>query len=317
MPALPAVAFAIQPGFSLFGYGVARDLFRMAGEAAGIPVGQCFTAARARGPVQSSCGAVVEADAGWQQARSAQVLFVCSSPGRGTAGQDPGLAAAIRAAHRHGALLFGLGSGVWPLAAAGVLEGRTASADTGELAALRSAFPEVRFTSAPVSRDGPVATCIGGDSVTDMMLQYFETAHGPGLAEAARRAVFLKPARSEGLMRALGADAAAGAPDPRLQRCLQILDQSIDAPPSIPGLCAAAGVPERTLARLTRAAFGCSPAALAMRIRLHHAAVLLRHSPRSIQAVSADCGFAGAAHFSAAFSRRYGQTPTAFRNANL
>lgn len=310
---LPSVAFAIQPGFSLFGYGVARDLFRFADNTEPLPVARVFTAAPSPGPVRSSCGAVVEADAGWQEARQAQVLFICSSPGHGADGQDPGLIAAVRAAGRHGALLFGLGSGVWPLAAAGVLDGKNASADPGEIAALRIAYPKVRFTLAPVSLAAKVATCIGGDSVTDMMLQYFELAYGSDMATAVRRAVFLKPARSEGLMRALGCRTPVQELDPRLQRCLQILDQSIANPPSIPGLCRDAGLPERTLGRLTQAAFGCSPAALALRIRLHHAAALLRLSPNSIQSVSADCGFSDPSHFAAAFRRHYGQPPGAYR----
>lgn len=313
MTKVPLYAFAIQDGFSLFGYGIARDLLRMAAGRSEAPAAHCVTLGPAGGAVRSSCGAVVMADSGWQPHPKMQALFVCSSAVRSAAAQDKSLLACIRAAHRHGAYLCGLGSGVWPLAAAGVLNGQQASADPGEIAALRSAFPQVQFTLAPVTLDAGTATCIGGDSVTDMMLRYLKAAHGPETVAAARRAVFLKPARSEGLMRALGCSAPGQDLDPRLQRCLHILDQSIAAPPFIPALCRDAGLPERTLGRLTRAAFGCSPAALALRIRLHHAESLLRHTPRSVQEISADCGFATASHFAAAFRRRYGQSPGAFR----
>lgn len=313
MPVIPRLAFSIHDGFSLFGYGVARDLLRMANHCTGVPLAVCVTASASTGPVRSSCGAEVLADTSWRDLGPVQALFACSYNSRTPGEPDPKLLGCIRSVRRHGGLLFGLGSGVWPLAAAGVLDGGRAAADPGEIAALRSRFPKVSFTLAPFVTDGPVATCIGGDSVTDMMLDYLATTHGPALAENVRRQVFLKPARSEALMRSLGYMAPATELDPRLSHALQLLDQNTANPPNVAEVCAMIGLSERTLGRLTKAAFGCSPAILSLRLRLHHAAIMLSHSPRSVKHIASACGFASPAHFSAAFKRRFGQTPTAHR----
>ncbi|WP_374015247.1 hypothetical protein [Phaeobacter sp. A36a-5a] len=86
MPPKKLAVFAVHTGFSLFGYGIARDLIRMANDTGSNVQVDVATAASNSGPVRSSCGAVVLADHGWPVISRADYVFVCSSRDPGSEG---------------------------------------------------------------------------------------------------------------------------------------------------------------------------------------------------------------------------------------
>lgn len=69
------------------------------------------------------------------------------------------------------------------------------------------------------------------------------------------------------------------------------------------------------LARLFRSATGSSPMAHYQRRRCHHAAAMLMDPGRSVTEVSANLGFADAAHFSRLFKEHFGVAPRTWRSA--
>lgn len=305
-------AFVLPPQFSLFGCGVALDLIRMANDSLPQQGLRTRIVAGAAGPVEASCGAYLVADTAWSELRSADLLFVCSSR-HGAAVSDPGLLACLRRSRRRGARIIALGSGIWAVARAGLLAGRRSAADPSEARRLQEAYPETEFTLEPFVVDGPVATCIGGDSVTDLMLRLLAEQFGPRVAEDVRRFVFLKPTRSLGLLRSLGLFDPTIALDRRLARMLVLFEQRLDVPQPLHRLCREVGLSPRSLGRLTADAFGCSPKALYLRMRLTHAEALLLDTALPISAVAAACGFRQPSHFSRAFAARYGDSPRNWR----
>ena len=307
-------AFALPPLFSLFGCGVALDLIRMANDSLPRPLLRTRIAAAAAGPVEASCGARLLADTAWSGLRSADLLFVCSSR-HGAAATDPRLLACLRRCGRGGARIVGLGSGIWAVARAGLLAGRRAAADPGEARRLREAFPGTDFTLEPFVVDGPVATCIGGDSVTDLMLRLLAEQLGPRVAEDVRRFVFLKPTRSLDLLRSLGLFDPTTALDRRLVRILALFEQQLEEPRPLAVSCREVGLSPRSLNRLTARAFGCSPKTLQLRMRLAHARSRLADTQLPVAAGAAACGFRQPSQFSRAFSALQGASPRDWRAA--
>jgi AraC-like DNA-binding protein len=57
------------------------------------------------------------------------------------------------------------------------------------------------------------------------------------------------------------------------------------------------------------------PNAMLTNIRLERAAQDLRYSRKSITDISLDCGFSQPQHLATAFRRKFGLTPTAFRQS--
>jgi AraC family carnitine catabolism transcriptional activator len=306
-------AFLIQDHFSLFGYGVACDLIRMANEYSDGPRFMTITVGKSRDPVKASSGTQILPDIGWDRLDHADTIFVCSFKKAGAHTIDKSLAACLRRNHRHGARIVGFGTGVWSLAQAGLLKGRKAAADPKEVSGLRENFPDTEYSVAPYVIDGDIATCIGGDSVTDLVLALLTRDFSPVLAENVRRFIFLKPTRSIELMRSLGLYDPTVALDPRLARALDIFDKTITEPLSLNMVCDQIGVSLRSLTRLTTQSFNCSPKTLSMWVRLNHAEMLLQHTRHSITQIGVMCGFQNSSHFSTAFKHWKAISPSQFR----
>ncbi len=81
-------------------------------------------------------------------------------------------------------------------------------------------------------------------------------------------------------------------------------------------LAAAAHLSPNHLLRLFKAATGSSPGDYLLRVRLNHAAKLLRESSRSIGEIASSSGFADSNYVSRRFRARYGQSPRDYRSEN-
>lgn len=313
MPDKKCAVFAIHDDFSLFGYGIARDLIRMANDTGSNVQVEALTAAAAAGPVRSSCGAVVLADHDWSAISRADYVFVCSSRGQRPAEFPAAMLAGLRTCHRHGGWVIGLGTSIFALGKAGLLAGKRATAHPAQLPALQQAFPDTDFTFQPFLIDQRVATCVGGDAVTDLLLGLLSRAFDPAIAENVRRHVLLKPERSETFTASAGVEGSLESLDPRLARYIQLVEQTLSTPRPMNEICASIAISSRTLSRLTHDAFHCAPGKLSARIRLNYAASLLRYSSKCLPEISEACGYRSTAHFSEAFNTHFKMRPGKYR----
>ncbi len=69
------------------------------------------------------------------------------------------------------------------------------------------------------------------------------------------------------------------------------------------------------LSRLVREREGCTFSELLIRLRLEHAAMLLRETGLLVDEIADRCGYRSTTFFTAAFKRRYGLPPARFRSA--
>ena len=99
----------------------------------------------------------------------------------------------------------------------------------------------------------------------------------------------------------------------RLDGVLELMRTSYAEPLSLDRLAAEARVSKYHLSRLFREATGSTPHAYLVRVRLEAAARLLEGTDLPVAQVAHRCGFVRPAHFGAAFSRRHGVTPSAYR----
>lgn len=81
-------------------------------------------------------------------------------------------------------------------------------------------------------------------------------------------------------------------------------------------LAALAGLSVDHFVRAFRLATGRTPHQYLLDQRLDRAAAALRETTAPVAEIARRCGFAGSAHFGAAFRRRRGMTPTAWRRAD-
>ncbi|MEM6897563.1 MAG: AraC family transcriptional regulator [Pseudomonadota bacterium] len=82
-----------------------------------------------------------------------------------------------------------------------------------------------------------------------------------------------------------------------------------------PGFIAAAGRSHEHVCRTCREVLGLTPTDYINRIRIDHAARLLRTEDTSVEAIAGLCGFENTSYFYRLFSRTFGDTPKRYRAA--
>jgi AraC family transcriptional regulator len=100
----------------------------------------------------------------------------------------------------------------------------------------------------------------------------------------------------------------------RLRLVLEYIEDTLGQPIKLRELAALAGISARHFERAFRQSTGSSPHAYVMNRRLHMAHDLLINQPELlIDKIALRLGFSSSSHFSAAFRRQTGLTPTDFR----
>jgi AraC family transcriptional regulator len=107
---------------------------------------------------------------------------------------------------------------------------------------------------------------------------------------------------------------SGGLSSRRLRLVLEYIEDTLGQPIKLRALAALAGFSARHFERAFRQSTGSSPHAYVMDRRLHRARDLLINRPESaIEEIAVQLGFSSSSHFSSAFRRLTGLTPTDFR----
>lgn len=282
------VAVLVYDGLCTFEFGIAVEMF-------GLPrpewrdwyrFGLC---AVDRGEMRAAGGMRVLADAGLERLAVAGTVIV---PGwRGVdAVPPPALLDALRKAHARGARLLSFCSGVFVLAATGLLDGHRATTHWRYVDALAERFPRIRIEPDVLYVDeGSLLTSAGSAAALDLSLHLIRRDYGPEVANTvARRAVV--PAHRDG-----GQAQFIQSPLPEqgatLGKLLEWMRRHLDQPLPLAELAERARMSERTLLRRFDEATGCSPKQWLTRERLNRARELLEGSDLPVERIADVCGF--------------------------
>lgn len=99
-----------------------------------------------------------------------------------------------------------------------------------------------------------------------------------------------------------------------LQAAMQLINQQLDAPPSLSEIARLVGTHDKKLSAIFRQHLNMTVFVFIREQRLRRSQQLLHGSHLSIQDIADLVGFRSAANFSTAFRERTGMTPSAFRN---
>jgi len=99
----------------------------------------------------------------------------------------------------------------------------------------------------------------------------------------------------------------------RLCRAREVLAELDGPQPTIEALAREIGISPAHFIRQFEALFGVTPHQYRIQVRLDRAKQLLAVQRRAVTAVCMDVGFSSLGSFSTLFSRRFGETPTAYR----
>lgn len=101
--------------------------------------------------------------------------------------------------------------------------------------------------------------------------------------------------------------------DRRLARAVDYMTAHFAEPIGLERLAREAGMSKFHFAHVFRERLGTTPHRYLVQLRMNAARSMLATTSRTIAEIAAACGYESAAHFGAAFQRRYGASPGAFR----
>ncbi|MQA42331.1 GlxA family transcriptional regulator, partial [Rugamonas aquatica] len=205
-------------------------------------------------------------------------------------------------------------TGVFVLARAGLLRGRSVVTHWMDVAALQAQHAELQvLDDAIYVKDGPYYTSAGIAAGIDLALSLVEEDRGRGAAlDTAKRLVvfFKRPGGQRQFSSELLAQADPQGLHGQLTDWLRPrLKRQID----VEQMAAAFAVSVRTLHRRLQQEAGVSPAQLLLRLRMEAACGLLERPGMSVKRAASQSGFGNEYNLRRAFSAQLGVVPSAYQ----
>jgi len=309
------VAVVVSPPVPAFELGILSEVFGLGRIDPSLPRYRYAVCAEQRRPLPTTSGFGMTPTDGLRRAAGADLVMVT-----GAAPPVPPPSAAVvralRAAAARGAIVASACTGVFALAAAGLLDGRRATTHWAYADQLARDYPAV--TVEPDSlyvRDGNIATSAGSTAVIDLCLALVRDAHGAEIANRVARELVVPAHRDGGQTQYAEAPVAAVATGSPISAVLDWSIEHLAEDLDVDELARRAAMSPRTFARRFREVTGTTPAAWLRRQRLLAAERLLETTEVTVDAIAHRTGLGSGDTLRRQFARARGIPPEAYRRA--
>jgi transcriptional regulator GlxA family with amidase domain len=303
------VALLVLPNASLLSVASTLDPLRNANRHLGHPAIRWTVIAPEADPVPLTCGLSLPVMGDLSAAEGADLLVVIAGFQARDLATRALTARLARLAPRVGALAA-LDSGAWLLARAGLLDGFRATTHWEDLEDFAAAYPAVTVVPDRFVIDRTRLTAGGAAPAFDMMVHLIRQWHGPRIAHEVENSFITQTVAPD--VPQLRRPASA-RDDPRVRAAVALMESAIDRPLPMAEIAARTGLSVRRMEGLFRAAFGLTPGAFFLDLRLQAARRLLADTRHPVATVALRCGFSSPATFARAFAKRHATSPSAFR----
>jgi AraC family transcriptional regulator, transcriptional activator FtrA len=264
------------------------------------------------GPIRGIGGIRVESTAGLRALRHAGTIVI---PGWRDTDEPPpeSLTRELRLAHVRGARLVSICSGVFVLAAAGLLEGKRVTTHWRYADRLISRFPNVQVQPDVLYIDeGNILTSAGSAAGIDLCLHIVRRDYGADIANVVARRLVVAPHREGGQAQYVPCPIRTES-EGGLARVLEWAQKHIDRPLSVDEMARRALMSARTFARRFREETGTTPHQWLTHQRVLHAQRLLETTSDSMDEIAEAVGFGTATTLRQHFARLRRTSPTRYR----
>lgn len=315
-PALtgPQVVVLAYDGLCTFEFGVAYEVFGLARPEMGPGWYRYRTATIEPGPLRAAGGLRFEADGGLEALEKADLILI---PGwRGIDAPVPrSLIEALCRAYARGARIATLCSGVFVLAATGLLDGKRATTHWRYAEALATRFPAIIVEADRLYSDnGSLLTAAGSAAGIDLCLSIVRQDFGVEAANSVARRLVVPPHRDGGQAQFILHPVPRTHEGERLSGIIDWIEANPCADLSIEVLAERAGMSLRSFQRRFSETTGISAGAHVIRARLRHAQRLMeaRHDLK-MEDVAALSGFGSVDTMRHHFIKEHQLSPAAWR----
>jgi transcriptional regulator GlxA family with amidase domain len=309
------IVFVIFDGFQSLDLVGPHEVFQNASRLTGGY--RCEIVAPAAGPVASGSGLLVHAEVSVASADPAGVDTLVVAGGRGVdaARHDPALVGWVAAAGARSRRVTSVCSGVFLLAAAGLVTGRRVTTHWAREAQLRREHPDVRVDCDPIFiRDGRIWTSAGVTAGMDLALALVEEDLGRDVAHAVAQELVMF-VRRPGSQSQFSVPLWSGQPrtDP-IRTVVAAIHADPGAEHGLADLACRAALSPRHFQRRFTAEVGTPPTAYVERVRIEAAQRALTASDDPVEAIARRYGFGTAETLRRAFHRHTRVAPSDYRD---
>lgn len=308
------VVAVVYDGLCGFEFGVATELFGLARPELDVDWYEFEGVSIDAGPLRMTGGVTLEAPTDLGRVDAAGTIVL---PGwRDPAERPPQkLLDALIVAHGAGARIMSICSGVFVLAATGLLDGYSATTHWRYTQQLQASYPEIDVQPDVLYVDnGQTLTSAGSAAGLDLGLHLIRRDYGAAVANQVARRLVVPPHRDGGQAQFITervSQTSSSDLTATLNWALERLEQSL----TVTDLAGRSAMSPRTFARRFVADVGVSPHKWLSRQRVLRAQELLETTDLGIDAVAHACGLGTAANLRHHFEREMQTTPTRYRSA--
>jgi transcriptional regulator GlxA family with amidase domain len=227
----------------------------------------------------------------------------------------PPLVRAVRSAVERGIRVASVCTGVFVLAATGLLDGARATTHWLAAAELARRYPAIKVDPNVLYVDnGNLLTSAGAAAGLDLCLHIVRRDYGAAVAARVARASVMPLERAGGQAQFIQHKPPASG-DGSLQPLLLWIEDNLCQDLQVSTLANRAAMSVRTLHRQFVEQTGSTPTNWVLQSRIRRAQHLLETTRLSVEHVSAEAGFGATATFRDQFHKRVGTSPYAYRRA--
>jgi len=306
------VAALAYSGLCTFEFGIAVEIFALPRPELGVKWYDFEVCSLDTGPLLATGGIRIQARRGLRSLRQAGTIVI---PGWRHADEPPppALVNALRSAHAEGARLVSICSGVFVLAATGLLDGKRATTHWRYSERLATRFPNIRVEPDVLYVDeGSILTSAGSAAGIDLCLHIVRRDYGAEIANRVARRLVMPPHRDGGqaqyVQEPIRVESTGGLA-PVLDWARSHLSKRL----SVEELARKAAMSPRSFARRFQEQTGTTPHQWVTHQRLLEAQRRLENTDDPIDRIAEAVGLQTAATLRLHFNRSLGTTPMAYR----
>lgn len=305
------LGFLMFPGFPMACLTSAIEPLRAANEIVGRREFVWRLLAETRAPVRSSVDIGFDPHETLHEAEGLDHLYLLAPPTAefADARRSP---ARLRWLDRTGVTLGAFSGGVFPLARAGLMEGRACSVHWCYEAAFKAEFADVAASESVILRDRRRNTVSGAGAVFDLMLRLIEERLGRGcMIEVACwfQHPFVRDAdASQKVPVARAGNTADSLPRP-IREAIRLFETHVEDPLLISDVAAAVGLSGRHFERLFKRETGQSPLRYYHHVRLSKARQRVLYSDDPLGEIASSVGYPTSSPMSRHYTELFGVSP--------
>ncbi|MFE2922199.1 GlxA family transcriptional regulator [Streptomyces goshikiensis] len=320
MPTARRVVIAVFPDVDLLDVTGPAEVFALANRETGGTAGyRVQLAGRAGGAVATSAGVRLVADLSFAEVGGVlDTLLVPGAvdmhPGGPVARIDRDVVEWVKRAAPQARRVASVCAGAHLLAAAGLLDGRTATTHWSTAAQLAADHPAVTVDPDPIFvRSGKVWTGAGISACMDLALALVAEDLGEEVALAVARQLVMYLKRQGGQSQFSVPLSRPPASRRDIDELRMFIADHLDGDLSAAALAGRMCLSERHFARVFRQETGTSPASYVETARVEAARRLLESTDQALDEVAAGCGFGSVETLHRALRKQIGTSPAAYR----